>query len=65
MFRAPQAESDAFGDRRRPPRRLRLLPIELVSLVAVIVFLTAHVTIVLHIAFGEMLADIIVALDVP
>jgi hypothetical protein len=38
--------------------------IALVSLVAVIVFLTAHVTIVLHVAFGEILADIIVALDV-
>ena len=33
-------------------------------LVAVSVFLAAHVAIVLHVAFGEIPADIIVALDV-
>jgi len=41
------------------------VPIAWASLVAVIVFLTAHMTIVLHVAFGEILADIIVVLDVP
>ena len=35
-----------------------------VSLVAVSVFLATHVTIVLHVAFGEILSDVVVVLNV-
>ena len=40
------------------------VPTVLESLVAVGVFLTVHVTIVLHVALGEILSDIVVAFDV-
>lgn len=40
------------------------VPTVLASLVAVGVFLAIHVTIVLHVAFGEILSDIVVAFDV-
>jgi hypothetical protein len=63
VIRAPQAESNACETGGVRSGYLKL--ILLASLVTVIVFLTAHVAIVLHIAFGKILPDIIVALDVP
>ena len=45
-------------DRCLPP------PMMLDSLVAVSVFLTGHMTIVRQVAFGKVLADIVIVLDV-
>jgi hypothetical protein len=55
-----------LGGRRQgsKDRRAASTSVSTVSLVAVGVFLTVHVTIVLHVAFGEILSHIIVALDV-
>src|ERR1700722_335340 len=56
-----RSETDAASEAEFAPTQI---PILSVSFVTVRVFLAAHVTIVLDVAFGEIPADVIIALDV-